>query len=304
MPENGVVLKQGKVIAMSAGIAVLNKPISYEITCTDKMPLAKNTELEYVKSDGSKITVKIGDRTGTLSIVDIILIPALSELDRSYYEVVNSKLVFKIYSHTNGSFEGENVIGVAPDFMKADTKYFSTDGITFTTRDGKKVGKAYNYYQFLPLRTKTAYTAKEIDAYIARELKDREAKGSSGDTETYGYGAVLGSKEVGMNVKYAADTNWGAKAAAHYYAFEKESGFKDAKQNYKIGFTNDSDYLYLRVRIGPSTSFDELYNYKRFNLPVLVYGEENGWYKITSDKLHDKAVYIRGDYITLQETTK
>lgn len=83
MPANGVVLKQDKVIAMSAGIAVLNKEISYEITRTDKMPLAKNTELEYVKSDGNKVTVSIGGRTGTLSIEDITLIPTKTALNRS-----------------------------------------------------------------------------------------------------------------------------------------------------------------------------------------------------------------------------
>ena len=259
-----------------------------------------------------------------------------------------------------------------------------------------QVGDAYNYYQFLPMRTKTAYTAKEIDAYIAQELKNRESKGSSsyvdatkkskllntgailkkleqqhqinaililavamnesnygmsnaaqnnnnffginktsdtavgnkyaspeegllafaelvnkkyiapsGDIETYGYGAALGSKAVGMNVRYAADANWGAKAASHYYALDNELGFKDAKQNYKIGFTIDpGNHPYLNVRLDPSTTNDPIFSYKRFNLPVLVYGKENGWYKIASDKLHDQAVYIREDYIKLQETTK
>lgn len=396
MPANGVVLEKDKVIAMATGIAVLNKPISYEITRTDKMPLAKNTELEYVKSDGSKVSVSIGGRPGILSIDDITLIPAQTEIKRSYYEVVNGELLFKIYSHNNNLDEGVNVIGVAPAFMKAGTKYYSTDGITFTTGDGKHVGDAYNYYQFLPMRTKTSYTAKEIDVYIAQELKTREAKGSSsyvdatkkskllntgdtlkkleqqyqinaililavamnesnygmsndaqknnnffglgktsgdvvgnvyttveeglfafaeivntkyiapsGDTETYGYGAVLGSKAVGMNVKYAADANWGAKAAGHYYALDKKLLFKDAKQNYKIGFTIDpGNYPYLNVRLDPSTKNDPLYSYKRFDLPILIYGEENGWFKIASDKLHDKAVYISGDYVRLQETIK
>lgn len=395
MPTNGVVLKQGKVIAMAAGIAVLNKEVAYKIT-RDQIPLASYTELDYVKSDGNEVTVKIGNRTNTLSIEDITLIPAHPKLDRSYYEVVNKKLVFKIYSYTKRSHEVPNILGAAPDFMKANTRYFSTDGITFTNEDGQHVGDAYNYYQFLPLRTKTAYTASEIDSYIAQQLKTREASGAkdyvnatktskllntgailkelektyqinaililavamnesnygmsngaqtynnffgigktsvdvvgnkytsvkeglfafaelvnnqyiapSDDTETYGYGAVLGSKAVGMNVKYAADANWGAKAAAHYYALDNTLGFKDAKQNYKIGFTIDpGNHPYLNVRQGPSASTNRIFSYKRFNLPVLVYGEENGWYNIASDKLHDQAVYISGDYVKLQETTK
>lgn len=89
---------------------------------------------------------------------------------------------------------------------------------------------------------------------------------------------------------------WGAKAAAHYYALDKKLDFKDAKQNYKIGLTIDPDYSYLNVRTGPSETFKKLYSYKRFNLPVLVYGEGNGWYKIPSDTSHDQAVYIIGDY--------
>ena len=106
-------------------------------------------------------------------------------------------------------------------------------------------------------------------------------------------------------MKYAADSNWGAKAAGHYYALDKALGFKDAKQNYKIGFTIDpGNHPYLNVRLDPSTTNNPIFSYKRFNLPVLVYGEENGWYKIASDKLHDQAVYINGDYVRLQETTK
>ena len=72
-------------------------------------------------------------------------------------------------------------IGVAPEFMEVDKKYYSYDGHYFYTSyidliddlNEKTTNRAvnadlpwYNYYQFLPFHSTTNYTASDIDSYI------------------------------------------------------------------------------------------------------------------------------------------
>ena len=63
--------------------------------------------------------------------------------------------------------------------MKPNEKYYSWNGIYFTNGDGSSKGNAYNYYQFLPARATTQYTAQEIDDYITEKLAEMESSGAS-----------------------------------------------------------------------------------------------------------------------------
>lgn len=394
---NAVIRYNGDVVAMSSGIVVAKKPLTIPISRTDKMSVDSNTEMDYVHSDGKYVELNIGGKTAELSIDEVVLIPNGLDEPRSYYQNVNGELIHTIYLYNSSQYDAPYTIGKAPNFMNTDKKYYSTDGITFTDIEGRLVGEAYNYYQFLPARTTTSYTAEEINTYILKELKEREVNNSakyagasktskllnigetlkeiesqykinpililsvamnestygmssdaqeynnlfgidkissdvqgatfesveeclmafaemldsryispSGDVETYGYGAVLGSKALGFNVKYAADPYWGSKAAGHYYAFDKAHSFKDANLDYKIGFTIDPNYPYLNVRTSPEVAQGTLlFSYKRFGLPVLIYGKtSSGWHKIASDKLYEGHVYMSGEYVREQETIK
>ncbi len=281
--------------------------------------------------------------------------------------------------------------GKAPDFMKQGEKYFSWNGINFTNASGSSQGEAYNYYQFLPARAQTQYSAAEIDNYIMQKLAEVESSGASlyknatqkskliglgkvlkeveanahinamlilslaqhesaygmsdhaqnlnnlfglyvYDTNPlnkkfdsvaaninelvekflqpnyitpggpYTNGAVVGSKEVGFNVKYASDPFWGAKIAGHYYRAEKALGFKDAKNPYKIGRTTTTG---LNVRPDASTSQSPLYTYNKSGMPVIVTDTNvNGWYEVLSDKLHTQSAYINKEYVKFINTVK
>ena len=54
------------------------------------------------------------------------------------------------------------------------TTYYSWDGGVFYNKSGQKVGTAYQYFNYLPVRTVTNYTAAELDPYINHALKQRE----------------------------------------------------------------------------------------------------------------------------------
>ena len=54
--------------------------------------------------------------------------------------------------------------------LKPGARYYSYDGSTFTDEDGQVVGTAYNYFQYISIRTKTNYTADELNHYIENKM--------------------------------------------------------------------------------------------------------------------------------------
>lgn len=100
----------------------------------------------------------------------------LVKTHRNYYEVINNgsykDLVFhyyRAYPEKNGEANSASfVIGKASDQMKIGIKYYSIDGINFYTNEDLS-GTCityYNYYQFLPLRSKTNIDASVFNDYL------------------------------------------------------------------------------------------------------------------------------------------
>ncbi len=116
-------------------------------------------------------------------------------------------------------------------------------------------------------------------------------------------GAVFGSKALGMNVKYASDPYWGAKAAGHYYRADKYLGFKDANNPYTVGLTTTSG---LNVRTAPTTAGNSpLYTYTRKNLPVIISNTNlPDWYEIIGEQRGLPTAYVNKQYINIIKTTK
>lgn len=244
---------------------------------------------------------------------DLEVVPLNLYKNPSYYSVDKGILQHFISKDITSTTQSGSILslGVAPSYLKEGKKYLSFDGIYFyeiTTneqayinlcsdlQEGSKTRSVnannpqYNYYNYLPFRTKTTYTAAEIDSYIDANSEptsklrgigkyliacendygvnalltlgvaiNESARGMSdyaqnrnnlfglnakdndlGNTNIYksieacivdftknyislgyadcndwrGNGAMLGNKNVGVNVKYASDAYWGDKAAA------------------------------------------------------------------------------------------
>ena len=390
--NNQVIVQNDKIIKMSSGYVVTNKYVAlYSETIKDQIAVAGNTEMEYLSSDEKQVKVRIADQVGYLKQADVTLIPFSLSKGRSYYTNENGEIKHVIYDYATNKYSASYIYGKAPAFMKPGEKYFSWNGIYFTNGNGSSKGNAYNYYQFLPARATTQYTAQEIDNYIIKKLAEIESSGASiykdattkskliglGTTlkeieakhqinamlilalaqheSQYGMsdhaqklnnlfglyvydtnplnknfesiaaninelvekflqpnyitpgrkfanGAVVGSKAMGFNVKYASDPYWGAKIAGHYYRAEKVMGFKDAGNPYSIGLTTASG---LNVRTEPSTNNSPLFTYARSGMPVILTSSNtNGWYQVLSDKLHTGPVYISKDFIQIINTVK
>lgn len=284
-----------------------------------------------------------------------------------------------------------NTLGKAPVGL-SNGRYYSYDGIYFYTdlikllddyKNGNYNNAAnkdkpyYNYYQYVPFRTRSNITASDLDKYLrSKNLSGSviEGKGSSfvssgnkhtvnpaylysvavhesghgtsaiaknknnifgikvydsstgsgtvynsieacieeaakyifslGYADAVGdsryYGAFLGNKESGMNVKYASDPYWGEIIAARYYAIDKSAGFKDYnKETLGIKMSKDA----VNVRKDKTTSSAVVYKMMNNragisakNMPVTIVEQVEGqnvsgstiWYKIRSDTILDK----------------
>ena len=233
--------------------------------------------------------------------------PFATRIKQSHYNVYSSngqKLLSFTWS-SGWSANGDpatytHVLGPVPSNVSEGT-YYSYDGYTFYTDRACKNHSFtyYNYYQYLPFRSKTNLTAEEMNAFIAQGVGGRNsvllntgqyfldaqekyginaaivlsiailesgygtseyairrnnlfgisAYDSNPDSATYfssvgqcieqmmGYylkdysdikdtrffGAHLGNKGSGANVKYAADNYWGLKIASLYYQMDAYS---------------------------------------------------------------------------------
>ena len=130
----------------------------------------ENTDLvpmKYVKK-GLSITLGGNDRTGQGEQAFNVI------CKQNYY--INDNGELKIVYHrawpaNNSSgpcIEHTLTYGKAPDIMRSGEKYYSNDGIHFYLKSSLTGDYItyYNYYQFLPLRTKTNISADEMNSFI------------------------------------------------------------------------------------------------------------------------------------------
>lgn len=174
---NQVVLKDNKIIYMKKG-QVTNSSLSAILDIKDKsvsgstlIGLEKGTAAEYIESDEHSVKVKFGKRTGFVKMENALLIPEIQVKGRSYYKVTKGY----IYHYTFNSFT--NTYYAPYKYGKSDSdmpegEYYSDNGSTYTNKtDGKKY-TAYQYFNMMPLYTKTSYTAEELNNFVKENKPD------------------------------------------------------------------------------------------------------------------------------------
>lgn len=186
MGPGQVVVYGDTIVKMQYGV-VITKPTISGSTLTNvyEKPdmksaftyVTRDSELEYIESTADYVKVKIAGKTGYIKHENAVLKTWNMLNGRSYYTVNSAgDLVHNVFSNQTGKFQNYST-GKAPANMKTGQKYLSWNQTHFTDWSGNAVQVSHNYYQFLPVRTKTVYTAQELDGYIMDELKRREATG-------------------------------------------------------------------------------------------------------------------------------
>ncbi|MFS0576588.1 glucosaminidase domain-containing protein [Sporosarcina sp. 179-K 3D1 HS] len=215
LAANQVILQAGNIIKMPAGLVVTKptKQSSLTIIYADKQLkrqetyVPADTELTYIDSTDTYVEVNVAGIPRFIKHENSHLIPEGAVQNRSYYYRSSDALYHSIYSHSTKKFATYNA-GAAPSFMQAGAQYYSADGSHFTTADGKEAGVAYQYFQYLPIRSVTPYSADEIDAFIVDLLNRLEAQypnsstyqNASTKSKLLGIGSILKKIEAEHHV--------------------------------------------------------------------------------------------------------
>ena len=147
----------------------------------DAPVIEDNGNAVRVMVNGYKGWTKKDTNTGTY---DVVIVPMNQATNPSYYTVNNGQLQHYITtditakSGTSGSIR---TVGVAPSYLQEGVKYYSYDARYFYTNlntlindlKGNTYGNAvngsnpyYNYYQYLPFRSKRIYSAGQLNSFI------------------------------------------------------------------------------------------------------------------------------------------
>ena len=208
------IYKGNEVIQIKKGLAYAknNTPGSATVIYGDTS-LASSKQMTYIQfgrelvlleSTDKYVKVQAGGAVGYAKHSEIEFIPEEMIINKDYYTPSSTGiLTHYTYNHANNSFGfGGYQIGQAPSFMVNLQKYYSQDGVNFYNQTGKFVGTHYPYFQYLSARTKTNYSAEELDFYIMNRLQTVSTKHPSALTKSklIGLGTFLKEVESIYNV--------------------------------------------------------------------------------------------------------
>ena len=209
--------------------------LSTEITYMYNSGSYGGTDAAYLELNYSNkaVKAKINGVTGWIKSGRYEIIPVKWVKSWSYYKVTDNGL-YHYYAkniENTGYSQSHRLIDDKPDFM-SNGNYRSFDGIYFYSdfytmiddyRESKheravnKDNPYYNYYQYLPHRSKTNYDIEDFDAYIRNVLN---FKGSLyGKFLTNNYSIMYGTSEYYLN----AEKLYGANALSIFSLARHES---------------------------------------------------------------------------------
>lgn len=260
------------------------------------------------------------------------LVPLNQATNPSYYTVKNGDLLHFLSYNLEGTTGVSLVIGKAPSYLQEGVKYLSYDGNYFYEytsnnlssqlnnlindyRSGSRMASTnrsnpfYNYYQYLPFRSTTVYTADELNNYIvnntASNSKLRGLGASLKQAESkYGVNALLilgvainesgrGTSNIALTknnlfgmAAYDSDTD-----AASSYTTPGDSVLDFARNFISGGYADPADWRYYGGFLGTK---DRGANVKYASDPY--WGEKAAQYAYEIDK------YLSGGTTNLRDT--
>lgn len=203
----------------------------------------------YNGAGNGRVNIQVNGFDGVVDLIDLDLVPNsfvdhgkafyLGGLDKtsqneqpflvqpkaSYYTVKQNgaykDLVYIAYSSyaTNGNIpriKANLTVGPATDWMKVGEKYYSADDVQFYRDLGltEKAGEYYNYYQFVPLRSKSNIPVDRYNGFLS-------ANGYSTNSVLWDHGQdfIDGQNKYGVNAMMVfaqaiCESGWGTSAYA------------------------------------------------------------------------------------------
>ncbi|HDR3889380.1 TPA: S-layer homology domain-containing protein [Bacillus cereus] len=182
------------------------------------------TEFKVLEVGEDRVKVQLSDLTGYVKKNEITLIPENEMKKSSYYVKTDGDLYHRYYTY-NTSSPGytEFRYGTAPSFMKQGQQIYSVDGKTFGNET------FYQYFNYLSLRSKTEYTAEQLDSYIKSVKPDSPLIG-------------LGKKFKEVESKYNVNALFLYSLAVHESYYGTSALAKDKNNLFGLKATDDSPY--------------------------------------------------------------
>ena len=224
----------GRIVKIINGVATNSTAYTAYVYKNKNLTSPEHTYINHAYIDdvpiiedlGDVVKVEVSGYTGYMKkqendgSLNIITVPINQAINLSYYSKnSNGELIHTISSDiTTENKSSSIVIGKAPSFMKTGTKYYSYDGMYFYTDISKLMSDVkqenhnnsvnsttpyYNYYIHLPARSKTSYTADEINTYIKNNTSSTSVLRNTGKyfiegQSKYGVNAMT-SLSIAMN---------------------------------------------------------------------------------------------------------
>jgi beta-N-acetylglucosaminidase len=174
---NDVVLKENKVVYMKSG-QVTNSVTAAKVDIWNNtsfsyivIGLKSGTPVEFLDADENWVKVKFGGKTGYVKSEQVNLIPTLQIKGQSYYEVKDGLLKHYIYNALTNKYEIPYLYGRSDADMPTG-KYYSDNGSLYKNAADGKTYEAYQYFNMMPLYTKSSYTAEELNQYVKNNKAD------------------------------------------------------------------------------------------------------------------------------------
>ena len=191
---------------------------------------AYGADAAYLGTENGKVKFLLSGVTGLVDAKDVQVVSVDSAASVSYYSVSSGRLIHNITTNiTQGNYITSLDNGPAPSYLSEGVQYYSYDGHYFYTRDrfsnmlddykaGVRTNSInssspyYNYYQYLPLRSKTVYSAAQLNEIINSKAAGYKMS-NTGDVftnyqNTYGVNALIA---VGIAANESA---WGQSSIA------------------------------------------------------------------------------------------
>ncbi|MEH7461524.1 glucosaminidase domain-containing protein [Bacillus thuringiensis] len=165
--EDGYIVSDGKVVNMKQGFVRANKLINiYDIATGKKLTYVREgADLKFIKADGDRVHVKIDGTTGYVNIDDVTLYPNMVHESTSYYTVKKGKLYHYVYNNSTNKYAAYQ-IGNAPKHLQEGQRYEAFDKTQIGGQD------SYQYFEYVPIRATSTYTAKDIDDFLRKNSAD------------------------------------------------------------------------------------------------------------------------------------
>ena len=191
---------------------------------------AYGADAAYLGTSDGKVRFMLSGVIGEIDPDEVQVVDISQVESLSCYQVSSGRLYHNIVGNvTNNDYNACLDNGPAPEYLAEGTDYYSYDGHYFYTYDNfenmledyqngdrshsvNPSAPYYNYFQYLPARTKTSITAAQFDQYTSSQV-------SSGKLLNAGASLVSNQNKYGVNAlmmysNAVLESGWGQSQIA------------------------------------------------------------------------------------------